>query len=122
MTDERSQGSGRSEGESFQALAAETDRMVFVWATDVRMLWTNEVFVRETGLTPSDFGFDNRENPFIPPGRPAAGTGRAGGVCGLGRSEVTGDPEPLRRRVGTDAGDRHGRSQSGLAGRAGPEC
>jgi PAS domain S-box-containing protein len=67
MTDERSQGSGRSEGESFQALAAETDRMVFVWATDGRMLWTNEVFVRETGLTPSDFGFDNRENPFIHP-------------------------------------------------------
>ncbi|MFT3924473.1 MAG: PAS domain-containing protein [Myxococcales bacterium] len=51
----------------FVALAESIDELVFVWTTDGQLLWANEVFARETGMRADDFGFDNRDNPFIHP-------------------------------------------------------
>jgi two-component system cell cycle sensor histidine kinase/response regulator CckA len=53
--------------ELFYAVATSSQRLVFIWTLDGRMLWTNETFVRETGLSIADFGFDNQDNPFIHP-------------------------------------------------------
>jgi PAS domain S-box-containing protein len=51
----------------FFGVAATTDRMVYVWSPEQGMLWTNEIFVRETGFAAADFRFENRDNPFIHP-------------------------------------------------------
>ena len=53
--------------EAFVALADSLDELVFVWKANGDMLWTNRAFVRETGMTVEDFGFQNRDNPFIHP-------------------------------------------------------
>ncbi len=53
--------------EAFFAIAESLDDLVFVWQADGAMLWTNSAFVRETGMTVEDFGFENRDNPFIHP-------------------------------------------------------
>jgi PAS domain S-box-containing protein len=51
----------------FKALAGSVSELVFIWTEAGQMLWTNEAFVRETGLTVEDFGFRNPDNPFIHP-------------------------------------------------------
>ncbi|HVJ14881.1 MAG TPA: ATP-binding protein, partial [Polyangiaceae bacterium] len=53
--------------EAFIALADSLDELVFVWKTNGDMLWTNRAFVHETGLTVADFGFPNKDNPFVHP-------------------------------------------------------
>jgi two-component system cell cycle sensor histidine kinase/response regulator CckA len=51
----------------FRAVCGGVDELVFVWRPTGEMVWTNEAFVRETGLTVEDFGFKNEDNPFIHP-------------------------------------------------------
>jgi two-component system, chemotaxis family, CheB/CheR fusion protein len=53
--------------EAFVALAESLDEPVFVWKASGEMLWTNQAFVRETGMTVEDFRFQNPDNPFIHP-------------------------------------------------------
>jgi PAS domain S-box-containing protein len=53
--------------EAFLAVADSVDELVFVWTVAGEMLWTNRAFTRETGMQVSDFGFDNRDNPFVHP-------------------------------------------------------
>ena len=55
------------DGEAFRALVGSLDDLVFVWKTSGEMLFVNDAFVRVTGLTTEDFGFQNRDNPFIHP-------------------------------------------------------
>ena len=42
----------------FELLAASVDELVYVWRPTGEMVWTNAAFVRETGLTVEDFGFE----------------------------------------------------------------